>query len=89
VVGMMRMLGPRAMTEREIAYTLRRQKQLPERLDRARRAVRALLNEAERYGMTELLTNTAHIDAAWDRMIGEAQDYAKENGGDIGFEVPE
>jgi hypothetical protein len=46
--------------ERAQAYMAYRVNYLPEALDRARRKVRALENEAARYGMTELLEVPPH-----------------------------
>ena len=58
----------RTMTraERVAQHEYNRRRYLPSQIDAARRKVLALENEALRYGMTELLTNTAHLDRAWD-----------------------
>jgi hypothetical protein len=60
------------MTEREYRAIINRQRRLPEMLDAARRKVRALENEARRYGMKELLQNPEHVNKAWDREVENA-----------------
>jgi DNA-binding MarR family transcriptional regulator len=71
--------------ERVAQHEYNRRRYLPSQLDAARRKVRALENEAERYGMRELLENTVHLDRAWDRAVIEAQIETEAKGGSIGF----
>lgn len=51
---------------------------LPEQLARARKRVKQLEAEAERYGMKELLRNPERIDQAWDREVELAKIRARE-----------
>lgn len=71
--------------EREATREYFRRRRLPGQIDAARRKLLSLENEARRYGMNELLTNPVHVDRAWDREIGRAQDEAEAKGGSIGF----
>ena len=47
------------MTDKELAYLDSRVRRLPDMLDRARAKVKALENEARRYGMDDLLEDAA------------------------------
>lgn len=44
------------MTEREISYSIYRDRVLPDQMDHARRKYQAMLRESVRRGRTELLT---------------------------------
>lgn len=57
----------------------RRRLYIPGQVDSTARKLKALIAEAERYGMTDL------VDTTWDRIILEAQAYVAFKGGSIGF----
>jgi hypothetical protein len=57
---------------RQYEHECHRRRYLPGQLRAARHKVKALEAEARRYGMKELLTNTEHVDEAWDRAIEDA-----------------
>lgn len=69
---------PRTRIDRDtwLEYRVRR---LPEQLRRARHRVAQLESEARFLRMDDLLTDTAHVDKAWDKEVAAA--YAAGTGG--------
>ena len=63
----------------ELDYEYRRKRRMPEMVEATERKLKALLIEAKRYGMDDL------VNATWDRVIIEAQADARANGDSIGF----
>jgi len=61
------------------AYFAHRVRYLPRQIEDTRHKLRALMREARRYGMTEL------VNEVWDAVIIEAQAEAQMRGGSIGF----
>lgn len=58
-----------AMTQREHQRIINKQRNLPGQLERARRRVRDLEQEAKRLGVISILNKPETVNAAWEREI--------------------
>jgi hypothetical protein len=61
------------MSLREYNQIINRQRRLPGDLARARRRVRDLEAEAQRLGVTEILTDPNVVNSAWERKVELAE----------------
>ena len=68
------------MDDARLAYRIR---VLPGQLERARRHYAALVAEARRYRMTDILTSPERVNEAWEREILGARIDAADRGGEV------
>lgn len=57
------------MSLREYTRIINKQRNLPSQLERARRRVQQLEQEARRLGVIEILNNPGTVDKAWEREL--------------------
>jgi len=67
------------MNEAGVKYLESRVRRMPDLVESSRRKFTAILREAKRYGMADL------VNEAWEKTLHEAQADASVKGGSVGF----